>query len=670
MNKPNFRHLYLIIISLFFCSGLQAQKSSVVQPGPRGVYVFLGKKVPCGKIISAYKIERRIGSEEWKALGDVQAPVSLNELISRIETAKKILPAQPLPSRQRLQQLYERAMSSGTIDSLKGFSLYYPIKIGLGLIYYDAGVMTGKEVQYRVTELGVKGESGAIIVSDTISLPHPSVFDEIQFAGSSRSLKTVYLKWYSAGKNPGPLFMVHRIENKKPVLAGGTVGHYSVNDTTYYTFQDSLTLEQSRIELQYMMTPFDLLGNAGKSTQVVAVTHDNFSTSYFMHITSSKLADRTATRINWYYSDPPTLKNVEIYRSDYADRGFVLLASLGSKDTTYVDESIQPTQPYYYFLKAISKSGKRFKESDKFLSLAYHGVIPQSPVITETIGTTKGVSLTIEIKDPNARGVRVFRNDGNSDKLTVITDLILRGDKSQILFIDSSQYLSGRKNYTYAARSESLDNIPSELSNRVTVRPLVVSAPQKPAYFKAFISDKSVKLFWEDMIKADSTIAGYLVSRRTENATAISNLPYSPIAGDLQPFISNMLEDSSVVKGNTYSYTIQSVDKDKTRSLKKAFVTVSFKEEVAIAPIGLSFTSMPSAVKVEWGQVSYKGFQAYHIYRINNGKTAELLSELPASTNEFIDLKVEAGSEYKYFLTTVNQAGKESEHSEVVVISR
>jgi len=670
MHTHSKQAILIITIFLSFLLGLQAQNTDIARPGPKGVYLFLGKNVPCGKTISAYRIERKEGTGAWKFLVEVKAPLTLNELISRVESAKVTLPAQPLPSKPKLQQIFDKAIKTGTTDSLKGFSLNFPVKLGLGLMYYDASAPKGVQIQYRFTELNLSGIQQQEKVSDTLSLPYTAVFDEMTLAESSRTPKSIYIKWRSAGNKPGPLFMVHRIDNKTPVATGGSVGHYSVNDTTYYVYQDSLTTTQAAQELQYFITPFDQLGNAGKSSQVLVVTNDNFSKSFFIKTRVTKFDDKTAYRLSWHFSDPVTAKSIALYRSEYAEKGFVLLASFTSNDTSYSDESINPEKSYYYYLQATSKSGLRFKQSEKVFVLAYHPVKPTAPVIIEAVGTNKGVRLLIEVSDASCEGVRIFRNNGINDQLMSVSELIQKADSSHISYLDSTPGLSGRYYYMYAVRCESTGNVASDLSNRMSARPLLSTVPLKPDFLKAFIENGKVRLFWEDMRLGDAGIAGYIISRRTEQSSVIANLPFSPLAGEIQSYTSNSFTDSTVNENNIYTYAIQTIDSENLRSKQKAMVKVSLKEEVPVAPSGLILTNASEGVQIEWGQVQYTGLTSYRIYRHQAGKNPELLISLPSTVTQFTDTSVKPGIQYYYFLTSRNQKDKESDHSDEVGIIR
>jgi hypothetical protein len=666
----NFKPLFLLLVlALFVISGLSAQKPDFARPGPKGVYLFLGKNIPCGKPIASYRIERKAVNGSWQFVADVTAPSTFSELIKRIEEAKNSMPSQPLPSEARMQKLFIRAIQTGTTDSLKGSGLQYPVKLGLGVMYYDAAAPTGPGIQYKVTELTKTGQEQNEMISDTLTLPYVASFDEMELAESSRTEKMVYIKWRSTGNNPGPLYMVHKMDNKTPVLVSGSGGHYSVNDTTYYVFQDSLTVSQSTQELQYFITPFDQLGNAGKSSQVVAITNDNFNKAFFINVLATKIPNILGIRISWHFSDPVTINSIDLYRSEFKDQGFMKLSSFNRVDTSYIDSIISPEKSYYYYLQAYSRSGKRFKQSNPVFVLAYQPVKPGAPVIVEASGTNKGVRLLINANNSNCDGVRVFRSDGMRDQLMAISDLILKRDSSLIEYLDSSPGLSGRYHYIYAARCEGKGTVASDLSNKMSAQPLVSSAPPSPVFLKAFIDNNTIRLFWENMQQSDSGIAGYIVSRRAESATSSLSLPFSPIAGEKQPYVPSFMFDSSVVKGNVYSYIVQSIDNEKLRSIKKKFARVSLMEDFPIAPVGLTLENRIEGVKIEWGQALYQGIQSYKLYRHEQGQAPDLIGTLPPATSDFIDNTAKAGHNYFYFLTTLNQKGKESDHSEEIEIS-
>ena len=663
MVKHFFGYLSFIIYFLLAPAWLTAQTANTAQPGPRGIFLTLGKTIPNGKSTLSYRIEKKVKDGAWMPLAEVKFPVTYSAFKSRLEKARVVLPAQPFPSEPKLKAMYDKAAESPRIDSL-GKRIQIPVRLALGVIYYDADVQNDNVYQYRVTETSSTATPSEPVVSNSVAIPFTAKFDDILLAETSRDENSAYIRWRSAGTNPAPLFMVFRIEDKKPVAASGLTGHYSMNDTTYYTFQDSLGTLKAARELQYFLAPYDLLGNPGKQSQTAVITRDNFIKAFFMLVNISKLTERTGNRISWHFSDPVTSRSIELYRSENPDIGFQKVASLTPADTVYADEMIHPDRGYYYYIQANSRNGNRFKQSDKIYTPPCMPVKPQPPLLKSATTAPGGVKLLIEVTEAQVGGVRIFRNDGVSGSQSVVSGLIPKTTASQITFIDSSSSLSGRRTYTYAARTESTGNIVSDLSNTLTARPGLSLLPQAPSFFKAFIEGNTVKLYWEDMRQSDTGIAGYVVFRRIETAGQALANPFSPISGEKNLVPANSFTDSTLLTGNVYTYAIQAVDTENKRSTEKSMATVSMLGNSPAAPVGISVKNTRNGIQVEWIQLSYKDLRSFKLYRYQKGQAPTLLSTLPATATNAADPSALKGQQYYYFLTTLNSAGKESGHSE------
>lgn len=649
--------LYSILAILFALSSycLNAQNTDLAKPGPNGIYLFLGKAIPSGKSVSAYSIERKQENEDWKKIAEVRAPGTFAEFQSRINEAKVLLPAQPLPGESRLKQIYEKAILTGSVDSLKGWVIQYPLRLALGLMYHDATAKTGKGFQYRVTNINANGESGNVNLSGSIDMPYTITFDEIQLAESSKTDYGVIIKWRSAGNKPGPLFMVLKLDGQMSTNAGGRVGHYSRNDTTYYTFQDTLDAKELAKDLKFFMTPYDLLGNAGKSSAVVQIGQDNFNKAYFMKTRASVIPDDFLVRISWHFSDPITVRSMDLYRSNELEKGYVRIASFTREDTVYTDENVYPSRNYYYFLQANSRSGMRYKQSDKLTAVLGLPSKPFAPTLTSATAQSDGIHLSIEITDPKTTGIRVFRKTGNAAELIAISDLLERPKGSAMMFVDSINHLSMDLKYSYAVRAESKFRMISELSNIVEVRPLSGNGPQPPAYVKAIVDASKVQLSWENSRASDPDIKGYLISRQEENQG-------NPIvlAGKSPVYVPNFLVDSALKSDKVYTYSVQCVDAENHIGAGKAMLAFTLQDGNPIAPPCLTLGNEKQGIRLSWGTVVYPGLQLYRIYRSTDGQKPEVLITLPSSVQDFIDSSTQKGVNYTYFVSTLNTVGKES----------
>ena len=663
---PGFiRIICSVILLAAFTLPAESQNLITARPGPNGIFLFMGKKIPSGKITRSYRIEKRIEEGEWSFLTEVRTPSSTDIFIANVDKAKQLFPAQPLPSREKLKLIHEKAITLGNTDSLSGMILHYPVRLALGLIYHDAAARNGKAFQYRVTEIDDKGISLPPVITDTITMPYHASYSEVALAETSRTDQSVMIKWMAAGNNASPLFMVHRMENDKPQLAGGLTGRYTVNDTTYFTFRDTLKPSQAGTELRYFLTPYDLLGNAGKSSKVVVITSDEFDKASFDTLYISKSGDPFGNLLSWTFNHPGTAKNMEVYRSESKEIGYIKVATLSNIDTQFLDEKIKPEKSYYYYVQATSRNGVRSKPSSKIMEQPFSPRRLNPPVLEEATGINGGVRLTISSIDGLAAGIRVFRNSGGNSGMVAITDLIRKSGPT-LLFIDSSENLSGWNNYSYAVRCEKPGYGISDLSGIIQAKPLKNSTPPPPSFIKAVIGKNNISLFWEDITTTVSDIAGYIVSRRVEYYPEDHHLPFIALTGNVKPHPLNMFGDESVNNGDIYTYSVQSIGFPDNRISEEIFLTVSCRVNNPIPPLQVSLNAMQDGLKLKWIPVTYQGLQSYNIYRQTGEGNPELLINLPSAASDYMDESCPEDAMCSYFITTVDDQGKESERSVVV----
>lgn len=644
--------ILIAIIAVFIPLASDAQTTQVARPGPQGIFIFPGSFIPCGTVISSYKIERRSADSIWKPLYELKTPASLNGFLSAVDKAKLLLPSQPLPSQQKLQSIYEKAKATGSMDSLRGTILHYPVKMALGLIYHDSSAKKGS-YQYRVSALDKAKKALQPIESDWISMPFKAVFDEVQLVESSRNDKSVTIKWKSAGNNASPLFMVHTVEAGKPANASGITGRYTVNDTTYYTFRDSIKPALAEKELQYYMVPFDLLGNAGKPSRVVAITSDDFSKASFRSLKITKLSDRFGNLVNWSFTQKGSLQSFAIYRSEEEGKGFIQLATVPAGDSVYTDERIKPEKNYYYFVQANASHGSRYKQSNKVLASAFSMRKLLAPVIGGIKQIPAGIEITVDSIDVQATGIRIFRKCGD-EIFTAASDFIAVNG-SHAVFIDQLTP-KGSVNCQYTVRAEKPGYGISDLSGEVSLYKVMIS---NPSALRAAMEGTEISLLWADVKKTDSLVKGYIVSRRTEGASAGETQPFIQLSPSTESYISNYFLDRTAVEGSVYTYRIQSAGSEPTVVSPGSLITVTLQKN-PLPPVEFVSEETKGGNRLSWVPLVYEGIQTYRIYKAEEGASPQLLITLPATVNEYLDKRIPGSGPCKYYITSANAAGTES----------
>jgi hypothetical protein len=554
---------------MFVSALVLAQQPATVKPGPNGIYIFTGKEIPAGKSISRYKIERSVDKTNWKQVAEIATPSSFDAFKQAVERAKLIFPSQPLPQADMLNQLYKMAVATGNADSLKGMRLLFPIRVALGIMYYDTSASKHITYRYRLTAVKPSGESGQSYLTDTVSLPFQPKFDTITFSESSYNINSVFIKWKSAGSNPAPLFMVYKFRFGAPVVAHGNISQYVVNDTTYYVYHDTTVAKEAGKEMQFFISPYDQFGNSGPSSQVAVITQDNFNKAAFVKNHIAFMPQLSGVQVCWHFTDPFTVKTVEIYRSESARTGFGRLAEISSTDTSYLDQRIWPEKTYFYYVQVVAKAGKRTRQSD-VMKVVVPGITAKeklnAPILRQVAIVHNNIRLLIEVNDSTSNHIRVFR--GLKGGLVSLPGLVKTNKAGFIEFTDSTLAPENRKDVFYAVRNEKVGKGISSLSDDLPV----ASIPDQDevAYFYAFPSKGKTELYWDDVVNRKSNYVSYTIARK--NGPANSRSPLMVLAEKLTK---SSFSDDKAQAGNQYTYVLRLVDKAGNSSGESYNVTIS-----------------------------------------------------------------------------------------------
>ena len=555
-----------LLLMLNVCT--QAQTPATTKQGPAGIFVLLGTDIPSGKNISAYKIERSENNTDWKLMAEVSTPKDFDAFTKALEAAKSEFPSQPLPQGDKLSQLYQKAITTGTTDSLKATRVLFPLRVALGIMYYDKTAEKKVTYRYRVHGVLPQGNYRDTYLSDTVSLPFTGVFDTITYSESSYNHNSVRITWKSAGKNPAPLFMVNKFRYGAPVTAPGTTSRYVMNDTTYYIYTDTTVAKDAGKEMQFFITPFDQYGNSGKSSQVAVITQDNFNKARFVRSGIAFRPDLSGVLLNFHFTDPVTVRKLEIFRGVGTANGFKKLAEVTANDTSFLDQQLWPETTYYYYVQAVAKAGKRTQQGDVMMARVPAIAVADklnSPVLKNASEVNGNIRLLIEVNDTLATQIRIFR--GVKGGLLALPKLIRINGAAVISYTDSTLVQGNTENIFYAVRNEKDGSAISSLSAQLAVSS--VTDANEVAYFDAFLSKGKIELYWDDVVSRNANFAGYTLAR--QNGQANSKSPLRVVAENLK---ASSFADNDATAGNQYTYVLTLIDKAGNSTGKSYKVTI------------------------------------------------------------------------------------------------
>ncbi len=518
---------YSIVALLLIVSSFAKAQPGALKPSPYGIFVLLNNDIPTGEKVIAYFIERGAPNGKMEKIGEARTPATFADFVTAVNKAKTVFPSQPIPSESKLRDIFTLVQRTPNLDSLRKTRLILPVKLALGVMYFDSTAQKDFTYQYSYYPVFASGAMGKAVATDTLRLPYQARFDTIRYASSSYTDNSITVTWYSIGKKPAPLFMIYKFRNYSPVPAQGQTSRYSVNDTTFYIFKDSLLTSAVKNDLQYFVSPYDQYSNSGISSQVAVVTNDNFFRAVLLKQSAAFDPLNSGVLLRWHHSDLPTVKLFTIYRSDAGKNGYVKIAEVTSQDTSFLDQKIWPERAYDYYIEATAKVGKRSKIG-KILNASVPGigttrVTLNPPVIKLCVATPIGARLLILPNDTITNAIRVFR--GSEESLINLPVSINPQGQNVVEFIDNTFKPSEMETTVYAVRNEKSGVGISALSSKVQVQS--VSDEPGITYFEIFKTDNRYDFFWDDVSTRNSSVAWYAIyskqNRPGEEFTLLSD---------------------------------------------------------------------------------------------------------------------------------------------------
>jgi hypothetical protein len=365
--------------------------------------------------------------------------------------------------------------------------------------------------------------------------------------------------------------MVFKFVNQTARQANGRTAIYMVNDTTYFTFTDTLPAPLNSRERQYFIMPYDQYSNTGDASQVAVINHDNFYKAYFIKPAVVFEPKNSGVRLRWHFSDIPTARKIEIYRSEGEKGGFSFLAEAQPTDTTYLDQKIWPEKKYNYYFLAIAKVGKRSTQSDN-LSISVPGIsLPQVMATPDLLKVTKsknGNLLLVRINDSTTTALRYYRLGKTG--ATPMPNLVPVNRSKYIAFADTMPFQEEQSGIAYMVRNEKGNKAFSSPSEKAIVQ--TADNQDETSIMQAFAEKDKVIVYWEDLKMRNSNISGYALFRHMGDK--LSKSPLSEISHDQK---NNCFEDKNVLSGNTYTYQLQLLNADGSARTMVAEVTVEGK---------------------------------------------------------------------------------------------
>ena len=648
----------LHIASLLVLLGIPAlAQINQIHQTPKGIFVTVGSEVPYD---FTYRLSRKIaGEKSFSPIGNGIVPKSKAEYTNRIRHFQKTFPQLPSPNENQIDRIWNLINAKKGQENL--FILHFAIeRLSLGLALLDSNVVKGKKYDYRIEKI----KSDKVIASvdlggiffdppKEVALPR-AIFHKHKFLNDKLSLQWIFREKGAIGG-----FEIYRRDNLKgdfyPVKIPAGYAHN--RDTTFVFVNDTLAKHYEVYE--YKLRPYDLLGNQGAFTAATKV--NTFTSADLPFLRKFKAVARTnrEIKLSWKIDFKPFIRNIQITRSVSFDSGFVTIAEVSPRDSTYTDVLPKSMENYYYRLVIHGPDGITVPTSSTFV-LYESKLKPEPPQNVSSRSVRRGIELSWEDLQRNVFGYYIFRREKNEDFIQ-ISDPVTINPKGQYHYVDTTLTLRGDRMYEYAIKAISDSYVLSQFSDTVTVRPNIEVPIQAPQNFRGRQADNKVYLFWDDM--TDQNLMGYKVFRKKTFESEFKMLHDSLLTAGTNHFV-----DSSMEKGYAYHYAVQAFSFFGSKSSISQPLQFKFYLNLPTPPSGVKAHKVNEGIRVVWGDVLASDLEGFNLYRYSTGSNPTRITTVAANRHDFVDPHVERGQLYFYYVTSSNKQEIEGRPSEAVSV--
>ncbi len=630
----------------------QKQTDTYAAQHRSGIFVMIGTKVN-NRTTAA--IERMTPGTAWKQTAAVTGPVSFDAFRNNLTTYGMHFPDYPLPTPEEQKKIWEKAERYGIVDSLSLWAGSPTVLLALGAALLDTTVVPGTYT-YRVTVKDESGKTVSTALSRETKFPQAAQFGAIRFLRYRAGKDFIYSEWLAKKPVPNQVRVfradvnVGRFERIDAVK-----GFTKKNDSAFIFIKD--TVISPAVRYAYFLEPINLFENSGASSDTAQMTNWDINALVLQEFTAANVDSGNTIRLRYKLSDPGLVSVVKIFRSVDADKGYALIAEVPPNQQAYDDNDGVPMRKYYYRLKFTDLYGNESGFSVRGFATYASQDQPFAPELFSAEGTKRGVLLSWRNYEANTDGFYIYRNDGISPALEIVSPMLRLKPDSVYTYLDSSKALRGNRFYSYALRTESTSHVKSGYSDTLMARPLLPTAPPAPVDVALSVDGDGMRLRWSDVSHPDDEVAGYLVYRKDRSPRS----EYKKITSSVLAVNHNYFVDTTCAPDVVYEYAVTSCDVFGGESGKAGLLTAVRKSGALPPPGALKLYPQGKNILLRWDPVE-SGVAGYAVYRYVRGTVPVRIGTVKQQPDvEFTDTKVEKGKLYFYFIRTTNAQGKESE---------
>lgn len=653
----------LIIILTFICFTASAQQSvnapmgvpmGNVMPGPKAVIGFIATKDSPNsfnmykadvKQYDVYKDEK--GNGNFKKVTSVTFPSSYAEFTKRIGIAAAM----------EIRNYFEVKTDEEAYTVLQNGD---PKKIGfvflskefltaVGALWQDNDIKNNQlTTVYKLVKVSNTGKEETLFTQIMGDVPHLP-FSRYQLQKLVNADSTVQVTWQSKTTNTpasyGRIFRKTNTETAFIPLDKSTL-IYNDGDSSKTYFAESVKPGQL---YQYYFIPEDMAGNQGLPSDTAFAVSKSFSK--VKGITNFIIKDSLqGAWLSWKGLPREGIyTGIQILKSRKNNEGFIVVATVGAEDSTYLDKELLPNVVYHYQVRPLTISLKGFSllpAATANIAVKGKNELPFSPQgLRVWQDSTAQIKLFWNINPEIDQFAYYVLRGTSKDDMRIISPALRTN-----IFTDSLKNLDGLTTYYYGVKLMNIDQKMSEISIPVLFKPLKLEFVAYPSGIGARYADQTVKLFWENMIEKNDDIVGYRVYRKAKTDKEFKLL-------NVQPITTVFYDDANIESGATYEYALTAINASLNQSILSPSTSVTIPlTDVLAPPADLYLLNKKEGIYISWPAHADNGIVNTIFRKSVSEKDFKLIAEVKTLDN-FMDKTAQNGILYSYRIVTKNKNG-------------
>lgn len=653
-----------ILFTVCFVSNLKAQFignyiEKQVSSGADGNYIFLVDDdyllANQGKMPTPYAngrtiiVERSSTGVDWMVL-DTLRPVKNMQEFKEIwgeESAKLVL-----EDKNYFKFENEAALINHFQNPNNPFYQMYlfPLKLfrTIGFVYKDRTAMKGTTYTYRISY----SDTGKVLFENQVNTGEEnSILQAYKFNFNQESLKAVdslvvgtwvYLKNNLRMVNTVKVFGKRTFDTTFEQINEITPSF--VGDTLLASVFHPTTPDEA---WQVFVQPYDLIGNPGPpSDTATLVSMDIARLPSVKNFTSKDTT--TGVFLSWDALPAHSFLSAYILSRTNSKNQFEVLDTLALNVTSYLDYNVQTGEGYNYEIQPLAAPVSNFRTRD-FTPVRVAGshkererVLP--PQRVEVSQTGNNIEISWEpVIDDRLSYYEVVANTGvgSGDYRTIA--IVPSSDTTHVDTLNYGDF----KHLTrfYAVKSVSYGQFRSQMSNPVTITPMVEHQVNPPNGLVLKKFTNAVKISWEQDFESQNWVKGYHIYRSINQGEWL-------LLNEDSLTVEREYLDTNLDQIGTYAYQIAGVSITNNVSNLSISQSIYIETAIELEPrlSNVFYRNIPPGIEVSWISISNNKADSIAIYRKGASALDEfkLLATLPEWEKRYWDKSVEVGKTYIY----------------------